>query len=409
MIETISGTIPHTNKDIAIALEGKNLIVTGANGSGKTSFLKAVYDKVDLLIVKKRGTDLPQIRNNLRYWNNQLRKAQKGTTHYDQCAMQIKMFESQINALEEGLQVTIPDSIRLSSLYDDRKAVIRFFEEKRLSDIASPTTAKGLSVEEENARKQDPAQRFGNNLEQHLVNLMTRQSLALTQDKNKELADQIDRWFMNFEKNLQILFEDTTLALNFDSDSLKFTICQENKPPYTFQTLSAGYRALFDIYADLIMRTEYFKVLPKDVTGIVCIDEIDSHLHVSLQRLILPFFVNSFPQIQFIVTSHSPFVLMSTPDTVIFDLAKNEPIAADLSFYSYSAVMKGLWNIKPIPIRIEKAILEIAHIVNAENKDFSRLAELIEMIRGCKDTLDNESKAFFLLGLEALEEHDENV
>jgi AAA15 family ATPase/GTPase len=38
-------------------LEGRHLIVTGANGSGKTSFLKAVYEKVDLLIAKKRGAD----------------------------------------------------------------------------------------------------------------------------------------------------------------------------------------------------------------------------------------------------------------------------------------------------------------------------------------------------------------
>ncbi|MDR3312283.1 MAG: AAA family ATPase, partial [Spirochaetaceae bacterium] len=126
------------------------------------------------------------------------------------------------------------------------------------------------------------------------------------------------------------LFEDQTLTLDFDSDDFKFSICQQNKPPYTFQTLSAGYRALFDIYADLIMRTEYFKVLPKDLTGVVFIDEIDSHLHVSLQRLILPFFANSFPHIQFIVTTHSPFVLMSSPDTVVFDLAKNEPITDDL-------------------------------------------------------------------------------
>jgi hypothetical protein len=155
------------------------------------------------------------------------------------------------------------------------------------------------------------------------------------------------------------------------------------------------------------MRTEYFKVLPKDLSGVVFIDEIDSHLHVSLQLLIFPFFIGSFPNIQFIVTTHSPFVLMSSPDTVVFDLAKNEPITEDLSFFTYSAVMKGLWNIKPIPVSIEKIILEIAQIVNSETKDHERLAELVEKIKGREDTLDNESKAFFLLGLEALEEAEQ--
>jgi predicted ATP-dependent endonuclease of OLD family len=277
------------------------------------------------------------------------------------------------------------------------------FEEKRLSEIIRPAMAKAIAVEEQNAQ-QNLTQKFANNLEQHLVNLKSRQALAITTDNNQSLADDIKEWFINFEKNLKILFEDPNVKLKFDTDNFQFSIYQENKPPYTFQTLSAGYRAIFDIYAELIMRTEYFKVTPKDLTGVVCIDEIDSHLHVSLQRLILPFFTESFPKIQFIVTTHSPFVLMSTPDTVIFDLAKNEPITENLSYYTYSAVMKGLWNVKPISRNLENIIKEIAMIAYSESKDLQRLRELTDKIKGCEDTLNNESKAFYLLGLETLEE-----
>jgi hypothetical protein len=224
-------------------------------------------------------------------------------------------------------------------------------------------------------------------------------------DKNQALADRIAAWFVEFGQTLKILFEDNGVTLKFNPDSSHFTICQPNKPPYTFQTLSAGYRAIFDIYAELIMRTEYFKVMPKELTGVVLIDEIDSHLHVSLQRLILPFFTQAFPNIQFIVTTHSPFVLMSTPDTVVFDLAKNEPITEDLSYYTYSAVMKGLWNVKPISLSLENDIKEIAQIASSEPKDHARLGELIERIKGREDTLDNESKAFYLLGVETLEDN----
>jgi predicted ATP-binding protein involved in virulence len=278
-IKRISGVIPHTNTTVDIELNGKNLIVTGANGSGKTSFLRAAHENLDGLIAKKGST-----------------------------------------ALTADLQLDIPDSLNFSARYDDRKAIIRFFEERRLAEIILPTAAKAVAVEEENAKRQDPAQKFANNLEQHLVNLITRQSLAITMDKNQALADKIAAWFAEFEQNLKILFEDNDATLKFNPDTSHFSICQPNKPPYTFQTLSAGYRAIFDIYAELIMRTEYFKVMPKELTGVVFIDEIDSHLHVSLQRLILPFFTQSFPNIQFIVTTHSPFVLMSTPDTVVFDL-----------------------------------------------------------------------------------------
>jgi hypothetical protein len=95
---------------------------------------------------------------------------------------------------------------------------------------------------------------------------------------------------------------------------------------------------------------------------------------------------------------------MSTPDTVVFDLAKNEPITEDLSCYTYSAVMKGLWDVKPISVNLENTIAEIAQIVRSEQKDLMRLRELTERINGREDALDNESKAFYLLGLEALEE-----
>jgi AAA15 family ATPase/GTPase len=408
-INNIEGVVPHTNKQVNIELGGKNLIVTGANGSGKTSFLRTVYEKMDLLIVQKKGADLPQIKQILKSHQDSLARAQKGTTIFDTYTNLIKDTEIQINAIEGGLQVDIPNNINFSSLYDDRKAVIRFFEEKRLSEITQPSAAKAVSLEEEDAKKQNPAQKNANKFEQHLVNLTNRKSLAITNDKNQALADKINSWFKDFEKSLKILFEDESVKLRFDSDKFKFFICQDNKPEFTFQTLSAGYRAIFDIYAELIMHTEYFKVMPTDLTGVVFIDEIDSHLHVSLQRLILPFFTNSFPQIQFIVTTHSPFVLMSTPDTVIFDLAKSEPITEDLSYYTYSAVMKGLWNVKPISKDLEDKIKNIAQLVNSDQKDLIRLRQLTDEVKKHTDALDNESKTFYLLGLKTLAEGGGNV
>jgi AAA15 family ATPase/GTPase len=374
-IKNIKGEIPYTNRFVNIDLDDKNLIVTGANGSGKTSFLKAVYEKVDLIIVRKQGRKSPDINNSV----DILRDADK------------------------ELQVDIPDSVNCFSLYAGRKAVVRLFEERRLSEIIPPVTARAVSVEEENARQQSDTYKFANNLEQHLVNLKSRQAMALTIDRNQALADRIEKWFVDFEATLKFLFETPDIRLQFNPDNFRFTICQANKPPYTFQTLSAGYRAIFDIYAELLMRTEYFKVSPGDLTGVVFIDEIDSHLHVSLQRLILPFFTGAFPRVQFIVTTHSPFVLMSMPDAVVFDLAKNEPITEDLSYYTYSAVMKGLWNVKPISMNLENTIKEIAAIVNSDNRDLSRLRELTDKVKRREKALDNESKAFYLLGLEIME------
>jgi hypothetical protein len=60
---------------------------------------------------------------------------------------------------------------------------------------------------------------------------------------------------------------------------------------------------------------------PGDIQAIVLIDEIDLHLHPSLQRELVPRLRRTFPKVQWIVTTHSPLVLAN------FDV--NEIIALD--------------------------------------------------------------------------------
>ena len=408
-IKSISGRIPFTQKDIKIDVDGRNLIITGANGSGKTSLLRAVYNKVYLFIVKRQNMKYLDLEQNIKNAQNALNVQKEGTQGYDSMMLHLHHLLSQRDAINAGLEITIPNLNQCSSDYESGKSVIFFFEETHFSDIAPATAAKGLSEEAEKAKKQPKNQRFGNSLEQHLVNLANRRQWALGKDNDMQKAGEIDAWFSHFGQQLKKLFEDNSVRLEIDSNSLKYRIVQNSKPPYDFQHLSAGYRAIFDIYAELLMRTEYFKIMPSELTGVVFIDEIDSHLHVSLQRLILPFFTESFPKIQFIVTTHSPFVLMSGEDTVVFDLAKNEPITEDLSLYTYSAVMRGLWNVKPIAVSLEENIKQIARIVNSEDKNYERLGELIGKMKKYQDVLDSESKAFFLLGLEILNEENTNV
>ncbi|MDR2898349.1 MAG: AAA family ATPase [Spirochaetaceae bacterium] len=323
-IERITGIIPYTNKSVDIQLDGKNLIITGGNGSGKTSFLRAVSDKTVLFIVDKKQADLPDLKQKLVTHTRALKNSSKGTSQYDSWEKSVENIQEEIKKIETGLQPIISNNIEFSSKYEDRQAVVLYFEDKRLADIAVAKTAQGLQSEIEENKKVPHNQNIGSKLEQHLLNMRARRSFAITEDNDSASAKKIDIWFTEFEKNLKQLFEDDSAALHFDSRNNKFSIHQSNKPPYTFQTLSAGYRAIFDIYADLLMRTEYFQVSPAALEGVVFIDEIDSHLHVSLQRLILPFFTESFPNVQFIVTTHSPFVLMSTRDTIVYDLGKEE-------------------------------------------------------------------------------------
>jgi len=53
-----------------------------------------------------------------------------------------------------------------------------------------------------------------------------------------------------------------------------------------------------------------------DVKGIVIIDEIDSHLHAVHQKDILPKLIQSFPSVQFIITTHAPLFLLGMERTI---------------------------------------------------------------------------------------------
>lgn len=399
----ISGSIQNTNKSVEISLQGKNLIITGANGSGKTSFLRSIYHKIDLLILQRKQADLPKLEQdyvtNINYLEN---NAKKGTTQYEDFKRITADQKVRIDAIKQGLQLHIPENIKFSDALHSRTAIIRFFDAARVAKIAHADTARGLITEQELYAKKTLEENIGNSLEQHLVNLRNRRSLALTEDNNPILAEKISEWFLRFESNLKLLMEDDSAKLSFDSDRLKFYINQQGKSPYTFQLLSSGYSAIFDIYADILLRTEYFKVTPEELGGIVFIDEIDAHLHVSLQRLILPFFERSFPCVQFVVTTHSPFVLMSVNDALIFDLGRNQQVDEDLSLYSYAAVMEGILGTKTTSKLLDETLVEIASLAKKPDSDPKELKQLLEKIRPFEEKLDSKSKAYYMLGVNAL-------
>jgi energy-coupling factor transporter ATP-binding protein EcfA2 len=77
------------------------------------------------------------------------------------------------------------------------------------------------------------------------------------------------------------------------------------------QHLSDGYRSTVAWIGDLVRRlVDAFPEMenPLDATGVVLVDELDLHLHPKWQRTIVEEVRELFPNLQFIVSSHSPFV-----------------------------------------------------------------------------------------------------
>ena len=81
--------------------------------------------------------------------------------------------------------------------------------------------------------------------------------------------------------------------------------------------LSDGYRRLVNIVMDIAFRcallnkSMFGDQCYKHTHGIVIIDEIDEHLHPALQVRVLKALQDTFPKIQFIVSTHAPLVMSS--------------------------------------------------------------------------------------------------
>jgi predicted ATP-dependent endonuclease of OLD family len=108
--------------------------------------------------------------------------------------------------------------------------------------------------------------------------------------------------------------------------------------------LSDGYRSVAAWSANLIMHMlKEFRDLrdPLKGSGVVIVDEIDVHLHPGAQRKVINRLKEIFPNIQFIISSHSPFVAQSLEGDEIFTLKQieRETVARqlDISFRGWRA------------------------------------------------------------------------
>jgi predicted ATP-binding protein involved in virulence len=96
----------------------------------------------------------------------------------------------------------------------------------------------------------------------------------------------------------------------------------------SFRMLSDGYQNIIRIAADIAYRAIILNPhlginAVKETEGVVLIDEIDMHLHPNWQKTVIADFKRTFPNIQFIVTTHSPFIVQSLKADEIINLDGN--------------------------------------------------------------------------------------
>lgn len=319
----------------------KHLILTGKNGSGKTTLLERIRDYL------KSIPDDDLLDNDIKKYAN-------------------------------GLQIVFNNESEIVKKYREGKYILAYFNATRNVKMDIPTNIEKVQLKE----KYDIQENIGEIFVNYLVYLKTQQSFARNEDDMEEV-NKIQCWFDKFQKALQTLFEDESIYLKFDYKNLYFTINQDGREAYGFDALSDGYSAVLDIVINLILRMERHFVESYDIEGIVVIDELENHLHIGLQKNILPFLTEFFPNVQFIISTHSPFIINSIDNAVIFDLEKQERVE-DLSGIAYEGIVEGYFDINQYSEKIIMKLQRYENLVKKEDKNEEELEEELELRRYLK-------------------------
>ena len=314
-----------------------HLMITGKNGSGKTSLLNAIANHIER-IANDSYKYFENYEGHIEYFENELKENPQNTFFIEQ----LKFYKNQYEFFFSEVTVAFEDVDNLIRKYQDGNFIIAFYEAHRtIKNLQEPITPTKPELQDKWGIKKTSTQEFL----KFLAHLKVQEALARNEKLEKD-ANQIREWFVNFEERLGEIFQDEDLQLHFNYKDYSFKILTKGKE-FKFTELSDGFAAVLDIIVDLILKMQHKNQLTRayEGEGIVLVDEIETHLHLELQKVIMPLLTEIFPNIQFIVTTHSPFVLSSLSNAVAFDLEHQE-IIEDLTEYSYESLAEGYFGVK---------------------------------------------------------------
>ena len=364
-------------KDITIPLsesQPKHLILTGKNGSGKTSVLKSAVDFLSYA-VSDNFVIQSDCLENIAFDEQRLQTAsnsESGKLACEGIRNSIAHWNKFLSHWADGVVLAFPSYLNLREKYLKGEYILAYYGDDREIKVQISKNIEKVDLQEVYSLKDHPSQQ----LVKYLVNLKTTEAFAKT-NGNEARAAEIHAWFDRFQNVLRSIYSDDTLELKFDIETFAFTICQAGHDPFDFTTLSMGYAAVFDIIGDLIMRMESKRRY--DLEGLVLIDEIETHLHVDLQKKIVPILTQLFPNIQFVLTTHSPFILNSTANAVVYDLEKKLLVKDGLTDLPYEGVVEGYFDTDLLSAELRQKFTEYKGIVQKAtltDEDFARASEL---------------------------------
>ena len=292
----------------------RHLILTGNNGSGKTSLLEAIQTYLDSV---SKDNEPYQSRNALMLYQGALEQARKRNDQnlILQMEKNISLSEETIEKSTAGVDLEFSNETgEIKSAFDHGNFILAYFGATRAFHSPEPKHVEKTILKDSYGINESTRSIFLS----YLLDLKMTQALAIVK-KDLKKAEDIEEWFDRLQSILRDLYDDPSLLIEFNEETFRFSLIVKDREPFDFNTASDGFSAILDIIIDLILRMQLQdkRVTEFLVPGVVLIDEIENHLHLELQKKVLSILTELFPNIQFIVTTHSPFVLNSIDNAAV--------------------------------------------------------------------------------------------
>ena len=159
--------------------------------------------------------------------------------------------------------------------------------------------------------------------------ILNQELLSISKQTSNEVKVLL-RLIEKLQPSLNLIFDDGSLNLKYEDGKL----FMDNVP---FDKLSTGFISVIKIFQEILEsysgwyavsmnpfdeNSENFDITQMD--GIVFIDEIEPHLHLSWQTKIISILREFFPQTTFYISTHSPLVLAGLKEGEAYELYKDE-------------------------------------------------------------------------------------
>ena len=335
------------NLDIKLSRNARtHLIITGKNGSGKTSLLELlVQNFIKKFIIMEDGvsyttsTDLFDI---------------------DRSTDSKKVGEVNFN-IDAKIRNVLMVSIPAEHLFHSSTSL-------EIANIQEKNINKSINVITESLYK---------NMLQTMVTMRIQQ-LESKENNDQELFMQSEKWFNVLKDVLCTIYENRNLELKYIPQEYNYKFILDGYE-FKLNQMADGFSAFFRIVSEVMERMDSYTNYRCNYTlpGIVLIDELETHMHISMQKMALGFLTKMFPNLQFIVTTHSPFVITSLENAVVYDLSRRERLENPYQF-SYENIIEGYYDIDMYSQKMKDKFerynkLAFSERSGDEEKEFSKL------------------------------------